>query len=146
MPLVTVEDIVRNHWHEYGRNYYRRYDYENLEEHIADKVFARIMSQFKVFESEEVGNTAVNFTYTDPFDGKVSKNQGCIFRYEDGSRFIFRRSVTGSQGVIIRIFIERYSFFTKIDVKSSLEKILDRALKLCQIEEITGRQEPTVIT
>lgn len=26
--LVTVEDIVRNHWATYGRHYYTRYDYE----------------------------------------------------------------------------------------------------------------------
>jgi phosphoglucomutase len=43
-PLVTVEDIVRAHWQEYGRNYYRRYDYENLESEAADKVFERIES------------------------------------------------------------------------------------------------------
>jgi len=26
--LVTVEDIVRQHWAKYGRHYYTRYDYE----------------------------------------------------------------------------------------------------------------------
>lgn len=26
--LVTVEDIVRQHWATYGRHYYTRYDYE----------------------------------------------------------------------------------------------------------------------
>ena len=26
--LVTVEDIVRQHWSTYGRHYYTRYDYE----------------------------------------------------------------------------------------------------------------------
>lgn len=62
-PLVTVEDIVRAHWAEYGRNYYRRYDYENLETEAASKVFAQIESQFSVFEQEAEGNTAVNFSY-----------------------------------------------------------------------------------
>ena len=37
--LKSVEDIVVAHWHEYGRNYYQRYDYENLETPDADKVF-----------------------------------------------------------------------------------------------------------
>jgi phosphoglucomutase len=37
---VTVEQIVKDHWTTYGRNYYRRYDYENLETEAADKVFA----------------------------------------------------------------------------------------------------------
>lgn len=37
--LVSVADIVKAHWNEYGRNYYQRYDYENLETADADKVF-----------------------------------------------------------------------------------------------------------
>jgi len=78
---VTVEDIVRDHWKEYGRNYYQRYDYENLESEVADKIFAQIESQFSVFEQESAGNTAVNFSYTDPVDNSISKNQGYIFKY-----------------------------------------------------------------
>jgi len=37
--LVGVEEVVRGHWKEFGRNYYQRYDYENLETAQADKVF-----------------------------------------------------------------------------------------------------------
>ena len=73
-PLITVENIVRDFWAEYGRNYYQRYDYENLESEDAAKVFARIESQFPVFENEAVGNSSVNFSYTDPVDNSVSKN------------------------------------------------------------------------
>ena len=29
--LVSIEKIVRDHWAQYGRNYYQRYDYEGLE-------------------------------------------------------------------------------------------------------------------
>jgi phosphoglucomutase len=107
-PLVTVEDIVKAHWERFGRNYYRRYDYENLDSDAAAKVFARIESQFSVFEHEAQGNTAENFSYTDPVDGSVSKNQGYIFKYADGSRFVFRKSGTGSSGATIRIYLEKY--------------------------------------
>jgi phosphoglucomutase len=41
-------------------------------------------------------------------DKSFSKNQGLIFRYEDGSRVIFRQSGTGSVGVTIRIYFEKY--------------------------------------
>ena len=71
---MTVENIVTDHWKEFGRNYYRRYDYENLETEAANKIFAQIESQFSVFEGEAEGNTSTNFTYTDPVDGSVSKN------------------------------------------------------------------------
>jgi phosphoglucomutase len=30
-PLVSVQDIVQQHWAEFGRNYYCRYDYEQIE-------------------------------------------------------------------------------------------------------------------
>ena len=67
-PLISVEQIVRDHWAEYGRNYYQRYDYENLETADADKVFKQLDSEMEVFRQEAPGNTAVNFSYTDPVD------------------------------------------------------------------------------
>jgi len=143
---VTVEQIVREHWKEYGRNYYRRYDYENLPTEDAAKVFAQIESQFGVFEGEAEGNTSVNFEYTDPVDGSVSKNQGYIFKYADGSRFVFRKSGTGSSGATIRVYLEKYSDNVELDVTEALKEISDRALALCQLENLTGRKEPTVIT
>ena len=143
---MTVEQIVREHWKEYGRNYYRRYDYENLPTEDAAKVFAQIESQFGVFEGEAEGNTSVNFEYTDPVDGSVSKNQGYIFKYADGSRFVFRKSGTGSSGATIRVYLEKYSDNVELDVTEALKEISDRALALCQLENLTGRKEPTVIT
>ena len=51
-PLVTVEDIVTDHWKTYGRNYYQRYDYENLETTDAEKVFKQLESQMQSFIEE----------------------------------------------------------------------------------------------
>jgi phosphoglucomutase len=107
--LVSVEEVVRGHWAEYGRNYYQRYDYENLETAQADKVFKHLESQMQVFIDEAPGNTAVNFSYTDPVDKSVSANQGYIFKWADGSRFVFRLSGTGSSGATIRIYLEKFS-------------------------------------
>lgn len=131
--LVSVEDIVKAHWAEYGRNYYQRYDYENLETADADKVFKQLESQMSVFEAEGAGNTAVNFSYTDPVDHSVSANQGYIFKYADGSRFVFRLSGTGSSGATIRIYLEKYSQDTNLVVEEALKDIADRALAACQI-------------
>ena len=55
------------------------------------------------------GQTATNFTYTDPVTGDVTPNQGYIFTYADGSRFVFRLSGTGSSGATIRLYLEKYS-------------------------------------
>jgi len=138
---------VQAHWAEFGRNFYARYDYEGLETEKADLVFERIVSQFDVFTGEAEGNKAEIFKYTDPVDGSVSDNQGWMFRYADGSRFIFRKSGTGSSGATIRIYLEKYS---EEDlhrlVADALKEVSDKALAVSDIHNLTGRTEPTVIT
>jgi len=98
------------------------------------------------------GNKAFIFDYTDPVDKSVSKNQGWIFSFEDGSRIIFRTSGTSSSGATIRIYFEKYvSDLDKLDgdvlenIKSE-PNLIDIALDLSQINQISGRQGPTVIT
>ena len=83
-----------------------------------------------VFEGEAAGNTAVNFTYNDPVDLSVSKNQGYIFKWADGSRFVFRLSGTGSSGATIRIYLEKYSQDTSLPVEEALKEIAEKALSL----------------
>jgi phosphoglucomutase len=113
----------------------------------AAKVFERIESQMSIFEAESEGNQAVNFSYTDPVDGSVTKNQGYIFRYANGSRFVFRLSGTGSSGATIRVYLEKYNKDDiNMKVEQALESISQHALSLCDIMQITGRQSPTVIT
>lgn len=43
--LVRVEDIVKEHWAKYGRNYYTRYDYEGVEYDKADAVMEHLLSK-----------------------------------------------------------------------------------------------------
>lgn len=100
----------------------------------------------QVFIDEAPGNTAVNFSYTDPVDKSVSANQGYIFKWADGSRFVFRLSGTGSSGATIRIYLEKFSDDINQSVESALKTIADRALTASQIHELTGRTKPTVIT
>ena len=77
----------------------------------------------------------------------VTPNQGYIFTYADGSRFVFRQSGTGSSGATIRIYLEKFSKDdTNMDVKVALGEIATAALQACNIVTITGRNSPTVIT
>ncbi|KAL6001391.1 hypothetical protein ACLOJK_007125 [Asimina triloba] len=41
--LVSVEDIVRDHWGVYGRHYYTRYDYENVDADAAKELMAYLI-------------------------------------------------------------------------------------------------------
>lgn len=73
-------------------------------------------------------------------------NQGYIFKYKDGSRFVFRKSGTGSSGATIRVYLEKFNEDITQDVTIALKEISERALSLCQLHQLTGRQAPTVIT
>lgn len=90
-----------------------------------------------------------NFTYTDPIDHSVSKNQGLYVTFVDGSRFVVRLSGTGSQGATIRLYVEKYSSDSgeyDADTQEGLKPLIEVALKLSKLVEHTGRKEPTVIT
>ncbi|CAI5945938.1 unnamed protein product, partial [Closterium sp. NIES-65] len=42
--LVTVEEIVRQHWPKYGRHFYTRYDYEGVDAEGAKKLMANLVA------------------------------------------------------------------------------------------------------
>ena len=98
------------------------------------------------------GNKAFIFDYTDPVDKSVSKNQGWIFSFEDGSRIIFRTSGTSSSGATIRIYFEKYvSDLDKLDgdvVENIISEpnLVQIAFELSQINQVSGREGPNVIT
>ncbi|KAL4277964.1 hypothetical protein GQ457_03G010530 [Hibiscus cannabinus] len=158
--LVTVEDIVRQHWATYGRHYYTRYDYENVDAGAAKDLMAYLV---KLQSSLDEINTIVKgarsdvsnvvnadeFEYKDPVDGSISKHQGIRFLFGDGSRLVFRLSGTGSEGATIRLYIEQYekdSSKTGRDSQEALAPLVEVALKLSKMQEFTGRSAPTVIT
>ncbi|AET05362.1 cytoplasmic phosphoglucomutase [Medicago truncatula] len=158
--LVTVEDIVRQHWAKYGRHYYTRYDYENVDAGAAKELMAHLVKlQSSLSEangivkgaSSDVSNVVHGdeFEYNDPVDGSISSHQGIRYLFEDGSRLIFRLSGTGSEGATIRLYIEQYEKNpSKIGRLSheALAPLVEAALKLSKMEEFTGRSAPTVIT
>jgi len=93
------------------------------------------------------GQTATNFTYTDPVTNDVTPNQGYIFTYADGSRFVYRLSGTGSSGATIRVYLEKYSREdASMQASHALAEIVTAALAAGKIQELTGRLSPTVIT
>ncbi|KAF9677444.1 hypothetical protein SADUNF_Sadunf08G0108300 [Salix dunnii] len=158
--LVTVEDIVRNHWATYGRHYYTRYDYENVDAGAAKELMACLVKlQSSLAEVNEIVSGiqsdvskvvhADEFEYKDPVDGSISKHQGIRYLFEDGSRLVFRLSGTGSEGATIRLYIEQYEkdpSKTGRDSQDALAPLVAVALGLSKMQEFTGRSAPTVIT
>lgn len=151
--LVSVEDVVMDHWKTYGRNYYSRYDYENVESEGANQLMAHLVTLTKAMKSGEskLGEFTINvadeFCYTDPVDQSVSDHQGIRFIFTDGSRIIFRLSGTGSVGATIRLYVEKYDKTNlTAATKDAVKSLIDIALDLSKMKEFTGRDVPTVIT
>ena len=152
--LVSVRDVVMDHWKQFGRNFYSRYDYEGVESAAAEKVMEHLNAVVGSASKGDVYgkytlDTADNFTYTDPIDGSVAKNQGIRIVFQDGSRIIFRLSGTGSAGATIRMYIEAYTQDASLfnaDAQDVLKDIIGTALEVSKLKEFTGRDKPTVIT
>ncbi|MBW8755278.1 MAG: alpha-D-glucose phosphate-specific phosphoglucomutase, partial [Sphingomonadales bacterium] len=109
---ITVDDLAREHWARFGRNYYTRHDYEGIETAKADALMAELTDGLGGLAGRQLGGalvaTADSFSYTDPVDGSVSKNQGIRVLFEGGSRIVFRLSGTGTEGATLRVYLERY--------------------------------------
>jgi phosphoglucomutase len=151
--LVGVEQVVQEHWKTYGRNYYSRYDYENVTKEGADGMMAHLLQKTTEFKKGEtkLGDYTIEFadefSYTDPVDGSVSNKQGMRFVFTDGSRIVFRKSGTGSVGATIRLYVEKYdSANLGLGTAEAVQSLIDIALELSQIEKFTDRKAPTVIT
>jgi phosphoglucomutase len=150
-PLVTVEDIVKNHWKKYGRNYYCRWDFEGVDKSKAEAMMDQMCSKFSEYSGKTMAGyeiaTADDFAYLDPVDGSYAKNKGIRFVMSDGSRIIFRLSGTAGSGATIRMYIEAYEP-EKIDAVASeaLSGLVRIALDICDMKGFIGTEEPTVIT
>lgn len=146
-------DIVKKHWAEFGRNYYSRHDYEEVETDRANTLMDSLISRLPTLPGTKFGDLKIassdNFTYHDPVDGSVSANQGVRILFEGGSRIVYRLSGTGTSGATLRIYIERYEPDpTKhgIDTQVALADLIVVANELAGIAGNTGRKAPSVIT
>ena len=148
-----VETIVREHWARFGRNYYTRYDYEDVPTAAASGVMTRLREQLSSLPGATLAGRTVraadDFAYLDPIDGSTSGGQGLRVLFDDGARIVFRLSGTGTEGATIRLYIEsRETDATRLDmaVTEALAPLIHAALTLSELVTRTGRMAPTVIT
>lgn len=60
---------------------------------------------------------------------------------------MFRKSGTGSSGMTIRLYLEKYDKENVLmETPEALKDIIEKALSVCLISQLTGMKEPTVIT
>ncbi len=149
----SVDEIVTAHWAEYGRNYYTRHDYEEVDAGAAKELMEALRGKLDTLVGTEVDGYVVasadDFTYHDPVDGSVSRNQGIRIAFEDGSRLVFRLSGTGTVGATLRIYIEKYAppaADHAQDTQRALGPLIEIANRFADIGRRTGRDAPSVIT
>ncbi|CAO1311276.1 unnamed protein product [Diamesa tonsa] len=153
----SIEDICKEHWKKYGRNYFTRYDYEECELTPCNKMMDDLETlitepKFIGRDFSNGGKTykvklGDNFSYTDPIDNSVATKQGLRIIFEDGSRIILRLSGTGSSGATVRMYIEAYEATDVLGAAGdTLKPLINIALEISQLKKYTGRDQPTVIT
>jgi phosphoglucomutase len=149
----SVAEIVKKHWAEYGRNYYSRHDYEEVDTEAANGMIAALRDKLASLPGQTFGALKVaaadDFAYHDPVDGSSSKNQGIRVLFEGGSRVVFRLSGTGTSGATIRVYVERYEPDPAkhgIDTQEALADLIAVADEISELKKRSGRDAPTVIT
>jgi phosphoglucomutase len=149
----SVDDIVRDHWATYGRNYYTRHDYDEVDSAVANKLVDDLRARLPEIAGATYDSLAVayadDFTYLDPIDGSTSAKQGIRIGFADGSRIVLRLSGTGTVGATLRLYLERYEPAHgqhDLDTQSALSFLISLAERIAGIRERTGRDAPSVIT
>jgi phosphoglucomutase len=149
----SIEQIVREHWLTYGRNYYSRHDYEGVENDKAYSLMENLRSKAPTLKGKQFGPYQIeysdDFSYSDPVDGRVTPHQGIRIGFTDGSRIVFRLSGTGTHGATLRVYLEHYEpdpATHDVETQQALGNLIALAEEIAQIRAITGLEKPTVIT
>jgi len=152
----TVRELVEDHWKQFGRDYFCRYDFEEcdavkcqamineLELLLGGKsLIGRSFGSKSQYVVKETGN----FEYVDPIDKSISSKQGLFVKFTNGARIVIRLSGTGSSGATVRLYVSDYSKDSiREDSQVYLKELLEIAYSISKLPEYTGRDRPTVIT
>ncbi|KRX96491.1 Phosphoglucomutase-1 [Trichinella pseudospiralis] len=152
----SVANLVEDLWKEYGRHFFCRYDYDNIEQNKADMIMQTLEDILRDHScaKENLGGDFIiesmtNFQYRDPVDHTLTTGQGYCIKFTNGARLVYRLSGTGSVGATLRMYVEKYeSESTRIHMEPMevLTPVIKVGVSLAKIEEHTGRSGPTVIT
>ncbi|KAL4916306.1 hypothetical protein BDW62DRAFT_186500 [Aspergillus aurantiobrunneus] len=152
----SIASIQAEFWQTYGRTFFTRYDYENVDSDGANKLITALSERAVDNKDTFIGSTVSgrrvvdsgNFAYTD-LDGSVTKNQGLYVKFDDGSRLVVRLSGTGSSGATIRLYVEKYEKEAskyQLPTQEYLKDSVGLALGLLKFKDFIGRDEPDVKT
>lgn len=148
-----ADQIVREHWDAFGRDFYSRHDYEDLETDAANALMDSLRDKLARLPGQRFGNLTVamcdDFAYTDPVDGSVTPRQGIRILFEEDARAVFRLSGTGTSGATLRVYLERFEPDIGrhgLPTGEVLAPVIEAAKSIAEIARHTGRDAPSMIT
>jgi phosphoglucomutase len=149
----SVASIVQQHWRKFGRDYYTRHDYEAVDSDAAQALIEALRHQVGALAGQVAGNyeieSADDFAYTDPVDGRRSEQQGLRILMHGGARIVYRLSGTGTDGATLRVYIEDHETDPArqdADPQATLAELIALAGEVAGIERYTGRSRADVVT
>jgi len=150
---ISVAEIMADHWATYGRNYYARHDYEEVDAESAANLMTKLRERLGSLAGEDTVagrvETADEFAYYDTVDESFTEGQGVRIIFKGGSRIVYRLSGTGTVGATLRVYIERYEPSDgdlNKEVSAALAGLIEVSKSMASIERFTGRTAPDVIT
>ena len=149
----SVADLMAAHWQAYGRNYYSRHDYEEVDAKAANALIDDLRGKLGQLPGQSFAGLKItdadDFAYDDPVDGSRSAHQGLRLFFEGDARAVLRLSGTGTSGATLRVYLEQIVTAPgdlhqdAADVLSPLVAAVDAVAGIAQR---TGRDVPDVTT
>jgi len=145
-----VEQVVKDHWRLFGRSYFQRRDFEALDSAGATHMIEILREKLPGLAGAGFADVRIEkadeFSYEDPVDGSVSRRQGIRVFLDDGSRIVCRFSGTGTSGVTLRLYLERYRAEGDLPLDTLVEPFARAASELMKVREFCGRDRADVVT
>ncbi len=147
----SPREVIIEHWSKYGRSYYERRDYEELDPEKANRLFSDMRGKLNELKGKNLSGREIvradEYSYLDPVTKDITERQGLRFFLDDGSRIITRLSGTGTKGATLRIYLEQYDA-KNIEQNTSemLKRLSSSAVNLLELPKHFGSIEPTLIT
>lgn len=150
---MSVAEVMSEHWSTYGRDYYSRHDYEEVDKAAAEALMEDLRAALGDLPGRDVEGLTVteadDFAYTDPVDGSTAEKQGIRIVFGDAARGVLRLSGTGTVGATLRVYLERFEpdpARQGEDPQTALSAVSAAIQSLAGISERLGRSEPDVRT
>lgn len=147
----SADDLLRDHWATYGRDYFQRLDFEGLESAAANEMMAQLASSNA--ETLRAVDPAVEtfevLDYVDPVSGDRLAHAGLRVSLKPDARITCRLSGTGSSGAALRVYIERFEppgGVLDASPADFLAPLAATAVQLIDLPRFTGRTAPSSVS